>query len=103
MLPMSSDFDIAIGQKIRRFRKLKGLTQQQVAHILRLSFQQVQKYEQGTNKISFERLCQLSMLLQVRLEAWLDQEITTPVGGEHGNRQALVLLQSFHAIANEEK
>lgn len=99
-------FDARIGLRIREQRKLKGMTQQQLADALQISFQQVQKYEHGTNKISVERLFQLSAVFGLPLGAWVSEgenpaEPLMPAT-EKNSRQALLLLQAFHAIPDEE-
>jgi len=83
---------------MRHFRKLRGLTQQDVARALHISFQQIQKYESGTNKISFERLHRLSLLFEVPLTAWLAEVHPVKPFWESESRQALLLLQAFHGI-----
>lgn len=98
-------FDARIGLRIREQRKLKGMTQQQLADALQISFQQVQKYEHGTNKISVERLFQLSTVFGLPLEAWVNEGETSIVAApstDKNSRQALLLLQAFHAIPDEE-
>lgn len=96
-------FDRAVGARIRRFRKLRGLTQQQLAEMIGISFQQVQKYEHGANKISFERLHKLCEIFEVPLDAWLEGDAPRPAAPGNGDRQALSLLQSFHSITDEER
>jgi transcriptional regulator with XRE-family HTH domain len=66
---MTKDADPAIdqhvGYRLRMRRKMLGLTQKALAHALALTFQQVQKYENGKNRISAGRLQQLSQILKV--------------------------------------
>jgi transcriptional regulator with XRE-family HTH domain len=52
----SSDVDRFLGHKIKRLRLLSGMSQQQVAKQLGLSYQQVHKYEHGSNRVSAGRL-----------------------------------------------
>jgi transcriptional regulator with XRE-family HTH domain len=59
------DINVFIGKKIRRRRRLLGLTQQQLAGTVGVRFQQVQKYECGANKVSAEHLWQISEALEV--------------------------------------
>ena len=49
----AQEIDQFIGQQIKRFRKIKRLTQNDLAEKLGVSFQQIQKYENGKNRISF--------------------------------------------------
>jgi transcriptional regulator with XRE-family HTH domain len=57
--------DRAIGERIRRRRVELGLTQEQLARRLGLSYQQIQKYERGANRISASRLYALALRLDV--------------------------------------
>ena len=98
---MSSPFNHAIGARLRSIRKLRGLTQTQLAERLGVSFQQVQKYESGANTMSFERICGLSALLDVPLAEWAEQ--AKPPAEIDDSRQELALLKAFHAIGNEER
>src|SRR4051812_40695265 len=62
---MSNDIDVHLGRRLRRRRRMLGLTQQQLAGSVGVRFQQIQKYECGANRISAARLWQLSKLLEV--------------------------------------
>ena len=62
---MSHPVDIHVGQQLKRMRILRNLTQTDVAQGLKISFQQVQKYELGRNRISASRLFELSHILTV--------------------------------------
>jgi transcriptional regulator with XRE-family HTH domain len=50
---------------MRMRRKMLGMSQEKLAKALGLTFQQVQKYEKGTNRIGSSRLHQISLILQV--------------------------------------
>lgn len=58
--------DIYVGARFRQLRTVHGLTQEQIANKLGLPFQQIQKYEKGTNRISASRLYQISKILDVQ-------------------------------------
>lgn len=58
-------FDAHIGNRIRQRRMLAGLSQDKLADQLGLTFQQVQKYEKGTNRIGAGRLWEVSLILGV--------------------------------------
>ena len=62
---MGNDIDLHIGKRVRRRRRLLGLTQQQLASVCGVRFQQIQKYECGANRISAARLWQLAEALDV--------------------------------------
>ena len=57
--------DVHVGQRLRVRRSLLGLSQEKLADAIGLTFQQVQKYEKGMNRISAGRLFQLSKILEV--------------------------------------
>ena len=62
---METNFNFHIGKKIK-FRRLElGLTQTKVALAIQVTFQQIQKYEKGTNGVSALRLLQLANFLKV--------------------------------------
>ena len=57
--------DRLVGSRVRLFRTARGLSQSKLAEDLGITFQQVQKYEKGTNRISASRLFEISRLLGV--------------------------------------
>jgi transcriptional regulator with XRE-family HTH domain len=62
---MPHEVDIHVGQKLKQARTLRRYSQTDVARHLKLSFQQVQKYEIGSNRIAASRLFELSKILGV--------------------------------------
>ena len=62
---MEENFNVHLGKKLRLRRLSLGLTQTKVAQALNVTFQQIQKYEKGTNGVSSNRLMQLSQFLKV--------------------------------------
>jgi transcriptional regulator with XRE-family HTH domain len=69
---MGNDIDLHLGKRLRRRRRLLGLTQQQLAGVCGVRFQQIQKYECGANRISAARLWQLSEALNVPVGYFYD-------------------------------
>ena len=69
---MGNDIDVHLGKRLRRRRRLLGLTQQQLAGACGVRFQQIQKYECGANRISAARLWQLSEALEVPIGYFYD-------------------------------
>ena len=61
--------DRHVGQRLRALRRAKGLSQSQLAALCELSFQQIQKYEHGDNRISASRLYRLALALDVSITA----------------------------------
>lgn len=64
--------DIAVGGRVRELRVRAGFSQQALAERIGLSFQQVQKYEKGTNRMGASRLIQIAGVLNVPVEALFD-------------------------------
>lgn len=57
--------DIEVGRRLRTFRLQKGLSQEKLADQLGVTFQQVQKYEKGTNRIAAGRLQRIAEILEI--------------------------------------
>src|SRR3954447_22015266 len=57
--------DRHVGSRVRMRRMMLGMSQEKLGDALSLTFQQVQKYEKGTNRIGASRLQQISLILQV--------------------------------------
>ena len=65
--------DIHVGSRVRMRRLMLDLSQTQLANALGISFQQVQKYEKGTNRISASRLQRISTFLQVPIPFFFEE------------------------------
>ncbi len=65
--------DIHVGQRLRVRRSLLGLSQEKLAEAIGLTFQQIQKYERGMNRISAGRLFQFSKILDVPITYFFEQ------------------------------
>ena len=63
MSPKASEIDAAVGARVRTRRKLLGMSQTTLAEKIGVTFQQVQKYEKGTNRIGSSRLAQIAVVL----------------------------------------
>ena len=64
--------DVHIGARVRMRRKLLGMTQTKLGDALGLTFQQVQKYERGANRIGSSRLYDLSRVFDVSIEHFFE-------------------------------
>ena len=64
--------DLYVGGRVRMRRKLLGVSQDQLAEALGLTFQQVQKYERGANRVSASKLYQIAKALQVPVSFFFD-------------------------------
>ena len=69
---MEDNFNKHLGNKLKLRRLALGLTQTKVAKAINVTFQQIQKYEKGTNGVSSIRLLQLANYLKANTAATLD-------------------------------
>jgi transcriptional regulator with XRE-family HTH domain len=69
---LPSGIDRAVGQRIRLRRRERKLTQEQLGELLELTFQQVQKYEKGVNRVSAGRLYEIAGVLDVPVGYFFD-------------------------------
>ena len=64
--------DVHVGKRVRLRRTLLGMSQEQLGASLNITFQQVQKYERGANRISASRLWDISQILDVQISYFFD-------------------------------
>ena len=70
--PRPSPIDVHVGSRIRLRRTLMGMSQERLGEALGLTFQQVQKYERGANRVGASRLFDLSRVLDVPISFFFD-------------------------------
>jgi transcriptional regulator with XRE-family HTH domain len=99
--------DVAIGQRIRERRRSLSMSQVALAEAVGLTFQQIQKYERGANRISFSRLAELAEALACQVGDLAQGLIATapPDQLEHLNALlakdgALQMLEDYAALPN---
>ncbi|WP_237217201.1 helix-turn-helix domain-containing protein [Falsiroseomonas oryziterrae] len=80
-----SPIDVHVGSRVRLRRTLLGMSQEKLGEALGLTFQQVQKYERGVNRIGASRLFDLSRVLDVPIGFFFD-DMPAEVGGEKNRR-----------------
>lgn len=73
--------DVHVGNRIRLRRSLLGLSQEKLAELLGLTFQQVQKYERGMNRVGASRLWDLGRVLDTSI-IFLFEDISGEVAGQ---------------------
>lgn len=108
-----NNVDIHVGNRVRQRRTLLGLSQEKLAGSLDLTFQQVQKYERGANRIGAGRLFDLSRALGVPVTYFfedLDGENSSAGNGVRdaaagtysqdpmNQRETLLLIRAYYAI-----
>ena len=88
MKKVPNPIDRHVGSRVRMRRMLAGVSQEKLGEALGLTFQQVQKYEKGTNRISASRLQQIAKMLDVPVSFFFDGAPTgdMPAGGLLGRR-----------------
>jgi transcriptional regulator with XRE-family HTH domain len=98
--------DIELGESIRARRLIAGMSQGDLAGRLGVSFQQVQKYENGTNRVGAGRLPQIAEIFDVPIGALFDANAVTSRGESPApvkllpDRSTLKLLTAFDGIAH---
>jgi len=80
---LSNPIDKHVGSRVRMRRMMLSMSQEKLGDALDLTFQQVQKYEKGTNRIGASRLQQIANILQVPVSFFF--EGAPYVGGHHSS------------------
>lgn len=112
--------DVHVGSRVRLRRTMLGMSQEKLGTAIKLTFQQVQKYERGTNRIGSSRLFELSKVLDVPVSFFFD-DMPPEVSGERSGRptgmaeaqgavyeadtlakrETLELVRAYYRIKNE--
>ena len=98
----ASEIDRHVGARIRERRIMMGLSQQQMADMIGVTYQQAHKYERGINRISAGRLFEITQVLAVPINYFFEgledaEEQTVPPR----QRMCLELARNFSSINNE--
>lgn len=72
-LGFPNPIDVHVGQRIRQRRTLLGMSQEKLGEAIGLTFQQVQKYERGANRVGSSRLFDLARVLDVPMTYFFDE------------------------------
>ena len=78
----ANPIDIQVGNRVRIRRMLIGMSQERLGDLLGLTFQQVQKYEKGVNRIGAGRLFEVSRILNVPIDFFYEGVNTQPGASE---------------------
>ena len=105
--------DVHVGSRVRLRRTLLGMSQDKLGKALNLTFQQIQKYERGANRIGSSRLYKLSQILDVPVSFFFDDmpvEVTGKASGmaeggkqsfevgQLSRRETLELVRAYYKI-----
>jgi transcriptional regulator with XRE-family HTH domain len=91
--------DIHVGARIRLRRKVMGITQTELAHALGLTFQQVQKYERGGNRVSASKLYDIAAKLETPTGYFFEGLSPSEAGDTQGDDTLVELMHSAHGLA----
>jgi transcriptional regulator with XRE-family HTH domain len=117
---LAHPLDIHVGQKLRQRRLMLGLTQEKLGGLLSLTFQQVQKYERGQNRVSASRLYEIARALRVPVAYFfedapdgivmpgLSDQKQEPLeegapGNDYNSRETAELLRAYFRIEDSKK
>jgi transcriptional regulator with XRE-family HTH domain len=107
-----NSIDRHVGNRVRMRRLMLGMSQEQLGEALGLTFQQVQKYEKGTNRVGASRIQQISEILQVPVSFLFDgirtdssrvddlSEAPSYVSEFLSTSQGLALIRAFSGITD---
>ena len=111
----SNPIDLHVGKRLRLRRSVLGMSQEKLAEMLGITFQQVQKYEKGVNRIGSSRLFDIANNLSVPVGFFFDEynqdssnqnfQLAEEVEGFEAedagrNRETLALVKAFNQISD---
>lgn len=110
---MPNEYDIRIGARLKEFRHKLGFSQEKLAEAIGITFQQIQKYENGVNRIAAGRLCEIAMVLNIPVNSFFegvgtiglaDNGQAPLIAVDHETDDGLIeLLKTYHAVPSKEK
>jgi len=99
---MSHPVDVHVGKRIKQLRSMRRLSQTDVAQKLNLSFQQIQKYEIGSNRVAASRLFELSKILGVPTSYFFEGFADDEYSESHANDNKDLNLKILSAVSSIE-
>ena len=105
---MEDNFNKHLGNKLKLRRLALGLTQTKVAKAINVTFQQIQKYEKGTNGVSSIRLLQLANYLKVPVNYFFEDFSDYLINHERSNEEHIninynFLVKVYSELNNDQK
>jgi transcriptional regulator with XRE-family HTH domain len=102
---MAKEFKKNIGETLKKYRLAARMSQMALAERIGISYQQLQKYEKGTNNISVYRLQQISEALRIPISRLLEDQKPEKIAeeiSEYGmSKEEKTLLELFRKIDNK--
>ena len=95
----SSPIDAHVGTRIRLRRTMMGMSQERLGEALGLTFQQVQKYERGVNRVGASRLFDLSRVLDVPISFFFD-DMPEPLAAAYGGQPGALGARRSYGFAD---
>lgn len=107
--------DVHVGSRVRLRRTLMGMSQEKLGEALGLTFQQIQKYERGANRIGSSRLYKISQILEVPVQFFFDDMPDDALAGADlggggdddvgpdamSRRETLELMRAYYKISDK--
>jgi transcriptional regulator with XRE-family HTH domain len=106
---MKHPVDVHVGQRVRQRRWMVGMTQQQLGNKVGIKFQQIQKYETGTNRVSASRLWDIAHALDVPVSFFfegLEGHEMNALGTDGDmltDKEALDLVRAYYTIPETQR
>ncbi|WP_336107813.1 helix-turn-helix domain-containing protein [Thalassospira sp. CH_XMU1420-2] len=105
-----NEVDVIVGERIRQHRVLRGVSQTGLGESVGVTFQQMQKYEKGVNRVSASRLYQIAKILEIDIASLFPSEEEDSEDGLNQlqkqavaiDRRILNLVRFYSQIANED-
>jgi transcriptional regulator with XRE-family HTH domain len=94
------EIEVAIGARLKILRLAAGLSQNALGEAIGITFQQIQKYEKGQDRVAASTLQVLAGVLKVHPGSFFDGEMTTPTGDDPDVRTALKEAAGLQRIYN---
>ena len=112
LAPKPDPIDVRFGKLLRMTRTMRGMSQEMLGTMNGLTFQQIQKYERGTNRVSISRLVHMANSLGVPATWFIEKLSSDTTDGENpseidfatiNKREVQELLHSYAGIADKEQ
>lgn len=98
---MAHPVDVHVGRKLKQIRTLRRYSQTDVAQRLSLSFQQIQKYEIGSNRVAASRLFELAQIFDISPAYFFDGLYDEPASEEGKRDSSMEIVSALASIKDE--